>query len=125
MQLLKFVINLIIGILCAIPLLYLMSVITSILLSSELAQQKLQAEGLLDNIYAKASTTALGKETADIMLTAPRGWKLVSSGKERENKLEVQNKCKEGECLCVCNAGLIKTDCIKNVICRASEKPFL
>jgi|GEM_PF-6040124 hypothetical protein len=122
--LLRFVINLIIGTICFVILFYLLSSLLSVIFPFY-SQQRMQAQGTIDDIYEKTSLLAT-EANKEILLYAPQGWHLMGFSKEKrgENKIALPPACNEQNCLCICQWGLTTKDCMKNAACKAFEKPF-
>ncbi|MFH1248817.1 MAG: hypothetical protein V1660_01560 [archaeon] len=126
-DLLKFVINLLIGIFCVIILLYLFSGLLSILFPGK-AQQKLQAQGTIDEIYSKVDNLEIGK-SAEVMIYSPEGFYLMgfaTKGGLTDYPLKLPPACINSDCLCVCQWAVrdSKRDCIKNAACKSFDLPF-
>ena len=79
--LLKFIIGVIIGILCVIPLLYLSSTLMSIFFSNQ--QEVLQAKGTLDEIQGNIDALTIGESiSTPLLIYSPAGWWLLGFDKE-------------------------------------------
>lgn len=128
LTLLEFVIDLIIGIICALLLFYVFSIMYGIFFGGK---DKALAQDTLANIGN--SISGIEKEGEEIILKVPRGWFLLSFEKgensEKENVLP-QTFCADGNCLCICKPtkiiGLIQTsvDCRKDAACSKFSLPF-
>lgn len=125
--LLKFVIGLIVGILCIIPLLYLGSSLSSIFFSTQ--QEVLQAQGTLEEVYNTADMLPVGESVQNPLLVyAPAGWWILSFDKYSNPQVGIYNKevtrkaeCNGKICLCICKNS---ADCTKNSACREFPKPL-
>lgn len=126
--LLKFVIGIIIGILCVIPLFYLGSALISIFFSSP--QEVLQAQGTLDSLYSELNSLYIDESTGQpLLIYAPAGWWLIGFDKEtkayvgRFNKeVKPSKECLGKICVCICKNS---ADCTKNSACKEFSKPLI
>ncbi|MFH0831936.1 MAG: hypothetical protein V1886_03695 [archaeon] len=125
--LLKFVIGLIVGILCIIPLLYLGSSLSSIFFSTQ--KEVLQAQGTLEELYNTVDMLGIGESTpSPVLVYAPAGWWILSFDKYsnpvvglRDTEVKRKAECTDKVCLCLCRDS---ADCTKNSACREFPKPL-
>ena len=126
--LLKFIIGVIIGILCVIPLFYLGSTLMSIFFSSQ--QEILQAQGTLDEVYNIVDALSVGQSTPEPLLVySPAGWWMLGFGKESKThvgllgkEVKPKKECEKKICLCICKNS---ADCTQKSACLEMDKPFL
>ena len=123
----RFVIGLIIGIICVIPLLYLGSALMSLFFSNQ--QEILQAKGTLEEIYNSITPLAIGESVpTPLLVYSPAGWWLLGFDKESKTYVGLlgkeEKKKKEGEnkiCLCICQNA---ANCEKKSACLEMDKQF-
>lgn len=123
--LLKFIIGVIIGILCIIPLFYLGSTLMSIFFSSP--QSVLQAEGTLDSLQNTIEPLYIDESTSQpFLLLVPSGWWLLGFDKESktyvgmfDKEVKPSKECEGEICLCICKNSI---DCTKDFACKELSK---
>ena len=126
--LVKFIIGLIIGILCVIPLLYLGSTLMSLFFSNQ--QEVLQAQGTLEEIYNLITPLAIGESTlTPLLVYSPAGWWLLGFDKESrthvgllDKEVKPKKECENKVCLCICQNA---ANCEKKSACKEMDKKFL
>ena len=128
MTLLEFVIDLVIGILCALIILYLITLVYGIFFSGKEKEEAIQT---LSAIEERTSKLSLGETDKEVPLKVPAGDYLLSfengvnSGKK---DILPQTFCADANCLCVCKSkkifGFIKVsvDCQK-LECKIFNNP--
>lgn len=125
---LDFVIDLIIGVLCALIIIYLGTLLYSMFFSGKEKDMAMQTL-----ISLEEKTKELGGSSPRIALEVPRGWYLVSFEKGvNSDKKDIlpQMFCADSNCACVCKPtkllGIIQTsvDCRKIAACRIFIQPF-
>lgn len=125
--LVKFIIGLIIGIICVIPLLYLGSTLMSLFFSNQ--QEILQAKGTLEEIYNSITLLAIGESiSTPLLVYSPAGWWLLGFDKESkthvgllDKEVKPKKECEKKICLCICQNS---ADCEKKSACREMDKQF-
>ncbi len=125
---LNFIIGVIIGILCVIPLLYLGSTLMDIFFSSP--QEVLQAQGTLDLLQNSIEPLYIDESTSQpLLIYAPAGWWLLGFDKESktyvgmfDKEVEPSKECEKKICACICKDA---ADCTKNSVCKEIEKPLI
>ncbi len=123
MTLLKFVFNLIVGLILAGVLLFFFVSIAGMFFYG---QEKLQASGQIDAII-RALEEAKKEGSSPLFLLAPKGWYVVAfdiDGNRHFNADQVPTICKGKNCVCICRHR-IRIDCIKAGYCRVIDKPIV
>ena len=125
--LLEFVIDLVIGILCALIIIYLVTLIYAIFFEGK-------DKGLALETLSSVEKTAqsLNIDESRVMLLKVPEWYLVSFEKGVGLKKEIlpPPSCADANCLCLCKPikmlGVIDTsaDCRKNAECKIFVRPF-
>lgn len=124
----KFIIGVIIGILCVIPLFYLGSTLMDIFFSSP--KEVLQAQGTLDLLQNTIEPLYIDESTSQpLLIYAPAGWWLLGFDKETKTYVGMFNKevkpskeCEGKICACICKNSV---DCTKDSACKEFSEPFL
>lgn len=129
MTLLEFVTDLIIGLICALILIYLLSLVYGIFFGGKEKAEALQTVNSIDD---KTKTLAT-EEPKPLSLQIPRGWYLVSfeNGMNSEKKgIAPQTICANANCVCVCKPKKVlfvfdnSADCQKSAVCKIFIRPF-
>ena len=121
--LVKFVVNLIIGLICFVILFYLFAALLSVVFPFY-TEQKLQAKGMIESIYEGVNALPVDG-SKDILVYAPQGWHLMGFDKSKKDyNIKLPPACNNRNCLCICQWGVTTRDCLKNAFCKDFEKPF-